>query len=108
MFILKPDRQKWKSTVSRATKCSNQIESNWSNNNDFEWRIKWKKKNTMRFAILGWRYMNRTVEIESMNWIKTEELKNMPIVENIFCVCAMLSREKNNNENSGTNRKKIQ
>lgn len=52
------------------------------------------KKNTMRFAILGWRYMNRTVEIESMNWIKTEKLKNMPIVENIFCVCAMLSSGK--------------
>lgn len=30
----------------------------------------------------------------------------MPIVENIFCVCAMLSSgKKNNNENSGTNRK---
>lgn len=50
----------------------------------------------MRFAILlGWRDMNRKVEIESINWIKTEELnKNMPIVENIFCVCAVLSSGK--------------
>lgn len=46
------------------------------------------KKNTMRFAILGWRYMNRTVEIESMNWIKTEKLKkHANSREYILCLC---------------------